>query len=198
MKNSERITTSEDPRTRRRKHESSSSGLLKDFAFWKPILIACLIVSGFAAGVIFVPEILDRPITSESSEEVYASYKRIYDEVVSHNYAHGGDVEMERRIVKALNRDNEQSNLLAYFFDLMAASEYYYRTRDYERAVGYAEYAGNIAPSDNEWLMVTEFLLKAYKKTGNNDKLAPLQAEYDDFTAEPECAEDAAEKTDEE
>ena len=165
--------------------------LLSDKDFWRPVLIALAILAAVILGIISIPKLLALPLP-QNNEDSYAKYRALYTEAAEYNYAHGGSPELERKISKALELGD--GNTGGYYFYLMAAAEYYYGTRDYERALDFAIAAEYNAPSDSEYEDVLLFYIKAYRRLGNTERADYYQTVYDEFTYEPEkCEEDETE-----
>lgn len=151
-----------------------------------PVLAALGTVAAVVLGVVFIPKLLAIPFDEEAAAKAeYESYRAIYEEAKNYNYAFGGDQKLEKKIKRAV--ESETSNLAGYYFYLMAAAEYYYGVRDYDRAVNFAEEAATYAPTDDEIIELTDFFLKAYKKLGNEDALAYWQEIYDEYHIADDC-----------
>lgn len=163
-----------------------------DRKFWQPILIALGVLAFAACAIIFIPKLANLPVFSaQSTEDPYAAYRAIYTEVKNYNFAHGGDKTLEQKVIKALDRGTD--NISGYYFHLMAAAEYYYGVRDYNRALSFAEEAENYAPTDSEYEALLLFYVKCYRQLGDLEKSAYYQEVYDEFTYVPDACEDAEE-----
>ena len=156
--------------------------------FWLPVLGALGVVAVVIFGVVFLPKLLSRPIDSFENEELYASYKSLYDEAKNFNYAYGGDLKLEKKIKTALDSDTD--NLGGYFFYVLAAGEYYYHVRDYDRALKFAKEAETYSATDDQFVENIELFLRIYKKLGDAEAVAKWQSIYEEYQVDEdsECA----------
>ncbi len=162
--------------------------ILRDFTFWRPIIIALGILALAVFGIVFLPKLWNMPLPEKATKDPYATYRALYTEVKEYGFAHGPDPELEQKIKKALSMGSGDPG--GYYFYLMAAAEYYYGAGDYERALAFATDAELDAPTDKEYEEVLLFYIKTYRKMGDTENLNYYQKQYDDFTYEPENCED--------
>lgn len=162
--------------------------------FWLPIVAALATVAIVVCGVIFLPKLFATPLDSEAAEEAeYSKYYSLYEEVAKYNYAFGGSTTLEKKIKRAL--ESEVDNVAGYFYYALAAAEYYYNVRDYNRALDYTDEAESYAATDTEWEFLIDAYLKIYKKLGNSDAVAYFEAMYDEYHVESDddCSTDDTE-----
>lgn len=172
--------------------KSSTKSFIK--SPWFPIIAALLTVAIVISGVIFLPKLFAMPLNNEAHAEAeYASYRSLYEEVKNYNFAFGGDVKLEQKIKKALERSDD--NVAGYFYYLLAAAEYYYNVRDYDLARNFAEEAETYSPTDTEYEELIDFFLKLFSKQGNVTAFEYWLDIYNEYHSEgSSCAEDATEE----
>ena len=112
------------------------------------VIIVALAVTAIQIG----PWLMAQPVPQFTDS--YASYKRLYNDVISYNYSRGADDKLEERIYKAVN--TVTNNNTYHYFQVKAAIEYYSRLGAYRVLPELVENARSYAPDGDEYEYLRE------------------------------------------
>ncbi len=173
-------TLKTDARRQKKTRTSKKSRQSRKSNKWLFVAIPlCLIIIATIVVVVIIST--SNKNSAPESSRSYAKYRDFYEEVLGYNYGHGGNQELENRILKVVDSGVDDNG--GYFFCLMAAAEYYYYTLQYETAEDYVKRAGYYAPTDAERIMIFEFYLKYYKALNDTENYDLYKGYYDDYLA---------------
>ena len=165
--------------------------IIADRSFYRPVLIAIIIVAVTITGVIFIPKLFAMPIEEpKAANKDYSEYHAFYLEAKQYNYAYGRDYDFEEKLKKQLDKGGN-----GYYYALMASAEYYYGIRDFDTALEFIDSAELYVPEGADTEELTDELIdlniRIYTKNGDSEQLDYWQRKYDEQHSEPSCDEAA-------
>lgn len=157
--------------------------------FYIPVLASLVTVTVIVLGVIFLPKLFRLAWPEKSDDDICRQSIALYEEVKSFSFAYGGDSKLAKKLQKAI--DNPETEPACLYYDYMAVAEYYYGVRKFDNAIAFAEEASNyLGNSEEDWVNMTNFYIKAYNKQGDIEQRDYWQQQLDDYNTEPEGCED--------
>lgn len=110
----------------------------------KRLKIEIIVIAVIIFGVIlwrFLPWFFVQPVSVP--DDPYASYRKLYEDVVAYDFSAGPSEELEGRITRALSGNSSPIQL---YYNLKAKIEYNYQLGNYEEALETLKEAKDYAP----------------------------------------------------